>query len=87
MLERRLEEKGVDKEPLKYYIESFRHAAPPHAGAGIGLERVVFLYLGTALTLRSVTSLHHCALRVINQPYIRRGAIKFVSFRPVTAQR
>eukprot|EP01035_Chromulina_nebulosa_P020259 gene20259-26302_t len=26
--------------------ESFRHGVYPHAGAGIGLERVVFLYLG-----------------------------------------
>jgi len=31
---------------LKSYIESFRHGISPHAGAGIGLERVVFLYLG-----------------------------------------
>lgn len=33
-------------EGLKKYIESFRHGVSPHAGAGIGLERVVFLYLG-----------------------------------------
>ncbi|KAL7574237.1 hypothetical protein ACA910_012492 [Epithemia clementina (nom. ined.)] len=31
---------------LQTYIESFRHGVAPHAGAGIGLERVVFLYLG-----------------------------------------
>jgi aspartyl/asparaginyl-tRNA synthetase len=33
-------------EPLLPYITAFRHGVPPHAGAGIGLERVVFLYLG-----------------------------------------
>lgn len=33
-------------EGLKSYIDSFRHGISPHAGAGIGLERVVFLYLG-----------------------------------------
>jgi len=33
-------------EPLEDYIKAMRHVAPPHAGAGIGLERVVFLYLG-----------------------------------------
>ena len=27
-------------------IFSFRHGVSPHAGAGIGLDRVVFLYLG-----------------------------------------
>lgn len=31
---------------LKTYVESFRHGVNPHAGAGFGLERVVFLYLG-----------------------------------------
>lgn len=31
---------------LQSYVESFRHGVSPHAGAGIGLERVVFLYLG-----------------------------------------
>jgi aspartyl-tRNA synthetase len=38
--------KGMPVEPLKDYVTSFEHAAPPHAGAGIGLERVLFLYLG-----------------------------------------
>ena len=46
MLEDRIREKGMELGPLKYYIESFRHGVSPHAGAGIGLERVVFLYLG-----------------------------------------
>ena len=42
-----LEEKGIEAgDGLKSYIESFRHGVSPHAGAGIGLERVVFLYLG-----------------------------------------
>ena len=28
------------------YVDSFRHGALPHAGGGIGLERVVLLFLG-----------------------------------------
>uniref|UniRef100_A0A1B0D8Q3 Aminoacyl-tRNA synthetase class II (D/K/N) domain-containing protein n=1 Tax=Phlebotomus papatasi TaxID=29031 RepID=A0A1B0D8Q3_PHLPP len=28
------------------YIEAFRFGCPPHAGGGIGMERVVMLYLG-----------------------------------------
>ena len=36
----------MDLEPLKYYVDSFRHGMSPHGGAGIGLDRVVFLYLG-----------------------------------------
>jgi len=38
--------KGVPLEPLKAYIDSMRFGMPPHGGGGIGMERVVFLYLG-----------------------------------------
>ncbi|KAI5845981.1 hypothetical protein BZA05DRAFT_377896 [Tricharina praecox] len=39
---------GVDPDSpgLEDYVQSFRNGAPPHAGGGIGLERVVFLFLG-----------------------------------------
>lgn len=37
---------GIDLEKIKAYIDSFRYGCPPHAGGGIGLERVVMLYLG-----------------------------------------
>jgi aspartyl/asparaginyl-tRNA synthetase len=36
----------VDPAELKPYIDAFRYGAPPHAGGGIGCERVVRLYLG-----------------------------------------
>ena len=42
-----LEQKGIESgEALDAYVRSFRDGIFPHAGAGIGLERVVFLYLG-----------------------------------------
>jgi aspartyl-tRNA synthetase len=31
---------------IQSYIDAFRHGALPHAGGGIGLERVVMLFLG-----------------------------------------
>jgi aspartyl/asparaginyl-tRNA synthetase len=31
---------------IKSYIDSFRYGCPPHAGGGIGMERVCMLYLG-----------------------------------------
>jgi hypothetical protein len=46
MLEQRIIEKGLEVGPLQSYIDSFKHGVSPHAGAGIGLDRVVFLYLG-----------------------------------------
>lgn len=36
----------VDINKIAAYIEAFRFGCPPHAGGGIGLERVVMLYLG-----------------------------------------
>lgn len=36
----------LDPNKMKSYIDSFRYGAPPHAGGGIGLERVTMLFLG-----------------------------------------
>ena len=36
----------IPVEQLASYINSFRLGAPPHGGVGVGLERVVMLYLG-----------------------------------------
>ena len=36
----------TDLETIRAYIDSFRFGCPPHAGGGIGLERVCMLYLG-----------------------------------------
>lgn len=45
-LKQRATEHGIDLEKIKSYIDSFKYGAPPHAGGGIGLERVTMLYLG-----------------------------------------
>ncbi|XP_063237483.1 aspartate--tRNA ligase, cytoplasmic [Bacillus rossius redtenbacheri] len=45
-LTERAKHHGVDLEKIKAYIDAFRFGCPPHAGGGIGLERVVMLYLG-----------------------------------------
>jgi hypothetical protein len=44
-LEQRMRKVGVKPETMDEYMEGFRWGAPPHAGAGIGLERLVFLFL------------------------------------------
>ena len=41
-----LHERGLNPESFKWYLEMFRYGAPPHGGAGIGLERVVMQLLG-----------------------------------------
>ena len=39
-------EPPVDLTPIQSYVDSFKYGAFPHAGGGIGLERVVMLFLG-----------------------------------------
>ena len=46
MLMERIRAKGAAVEPLAAYVEAMRHGMPPHGGGGIGMERLVFLYLG-----------------------------------------
>ncbi|XP_071565940.1 aspartate--tRNA ligase, cytoplasmic isoform X1 [Temnothorax nylanderi] len=45
-LTERAKHHGIDIEKIKSYIDAFRYGCPPHAGGGIGMERVVMLYLG-----------------------------------------
>ncbi|XP_034946292.1 aspartate--tRNA ligase, cytoplasmic [Chelonus insularis] len=45
-LTERAKHHGIDIAKIKSYIDAFRYGCPPHAGGGIGLERVVMLYLG-----------------------------------------
>lgn len=46
MLEERAKSLSIDTSGMKSYIDSFRYGASPHAGGGIGLERVLMFYLG-----------------------------------------
>ena len=48
MLEEQARAKDMDPsdDGLRGYIDGFRLGAPPHGGAGVGLERVLMLYLG-----------------------------------------
>jgi len=46
LLEKRLKEKNLNPKDFKSYIDSFRFGAPPHAGWGMGLERLTMLILG-----------------------------------------
>lgn len=46
MLTERAKACGVPVDTIQSYIDSFKFGAPPHGGAGVGLERVVMLYCG-----------------------------------------
>ena len=44
-LAKRAVEKGIELDTIKSYIDSFSYGAYPHGGAGIGMERVVMLFM------------------------------------------
>ncbi|CAA79536.1 Aspartate--tRNA ligase, cytoplasmic [Caenorhabditis elegans] len=46
MLVERAKHHQVDLAKIQSYIDSFKYGCPPHAGGGIGLERVTMLFLG-----------------------------------------
>ncbi|KAJ2380653.1 aspartate--tRNA ligase dps1 [Coemansia sp. RSA 2559] len=46
LLTERIKALGIEPESLKDYINGFEYGCPPHAGGGVGLERVLMFYLG-----------------------------------------
>ncbi|KAG8707399.1 aspartate--tRNA ligase dps1 [Ceratobasidium sp. 394] len=45
MLEQRMIEVGIDPKSMQAYLDGFKLGIAPHGGGGIGLERVVMLFL------------------------------------------
>ena len=46
-LEERLADKGMDAASFAYHLDAFDYGVPPHAGCGIGLERLMMALTGT----------------------------------------
>jgi aspartyl-tRNA synthetase len=47
LLVKQAKESGIEPESIHSYLESFKYGVPPHGGGGVGLERLLMLYLGT----------------------------------------
>jgi aspartyl/asparaginyl-tRNA synthetase len=45
LLAEKMRSKGVDPNSMKAYVDAFRMGCSPHGGGGIGLERVLMLFL------------------------------------------
>ena len=45
LLAEQMRAKGVDPASMESYLNAFRLGCPPHGGGGIGLERVLMLFL------------------------------------------
>jgi len=46
ILERRMDESGMDKEEYWWYTDSRRYGSVPHSGYGLGFERLIMLLTG-----------------------------------------
>lgn len=46
LLRERATHHGINLATIEPYVKAFKYGCPPHAGGGIGLERVTMLYLG-----------------------------------------
>ncbi len=53
-LEERMKNKGFKLDPFDYHLRIFDYGVPPHAGCGIGLERLMMALTGTE-NIRDVT--------------------------------
>ena len=45
LLEEGMRSKGIDPASMSYYLDALKLGCPPHGGGGIGLERVLMLFL------------------------------------------
>lgn len=64
MLEKRFLEKGLSPSDFDFYIKAFRYGMPPHAGWGLGLERLTMIILDIP-NIRSVTLFPRDRTRVV----------------------
>jgi len=45
---KRIKAQGLDPEGFEFYLDAFRYGMPPHAGWGMGVERLLMSMLGLA---------------------------------------
>ena len=53
MLAERAKACGVEPSSIAPYVDAFKYGAPPHGGCGIGMERLLMLYLDLGNIRRS----------------------------------
>lgn len=57
ILVKQAQEKGINLDPIKFYLDIFKYGTPPHGGYGFGLTRMLMQMLGIK-NVREVTFLY-----------------------------
>lgn len=57
ILKKQALEKGLNTEPIQYYLDFFKYGCPPHGGYGFGLTRMLMILLNKS-NVREVTYLY-----------------------------
>jgi nondiscriminating aspartyl-tRNA synthetase len=98
MLEEQMQKLHMQFEGMEEYLEGFRWGAPPHAGGGIGLERVVMLLLSLGnIRLASLfprdpqsirakpqtVQIRHPEASTLHPPWQRHHGIEGIQFQPL----
>jgi aspartyl-tRNA synthetase len=64
VLAQQASEKGLNHEPIQFYLDFFKYGCPPHGGFGFGLSRFIMILLDipnireTVYLFRGPTRLH-----------------------------
>jgi len=64
LLEKRFRQKGLDPSAFEFYIKAFKYGMPPHAGWGLGLERLSMIILNLP-NIREVTLFPRDRTRIV----------------------
>ena len=75
VLIKRLKEKGLNPENFEYYVSAFRYGMPPHAGWGLGLERLTQI----ALNLHNIREVTLFPLHQDQCPHPACGGIPYLN--------
>jgi nondiscriminating aspartyl-tRNA synthetase len=64
LLERRLEDRGLNPQDFNYHLQAFRYGMPPHSGWAIGVERLMMILTGKS-NIREVCLFPRDRLRLV----------------------
>jgi len=76
------EQQGLDPDQFEYYTKMFKYGMPPHAGFGLGGERLVMTLLGLDNIREAVLFERSAATLAIGEVAVRRSGARWTTGEP-----